>query len=58
MCVSHYESNASYLFPWKLQQMQRAQYHYLIEQILSYKTLVFNKVTTISIITTDELEST
>ena len=42
------ESNASYLFPWKLQQMQRTQEHYLIEQILSYRTLFFNTVSTIS----------
>ena len=35
------ESNASYLFPWKLQEIQRAQQQYLIEQILSYKTLFF-----------------
>ena len=42
------EINASYLFPWKLQQIQRAQWLYLIEQILSYKTLFFNIVTTIS----------
>jgi len=42
------KSNASYLFPWKLQQIQRAQKHYLIEQILSYETLFFNTVNTIS----------
>ena len=36
------------LFPWKLQQIQRAQERYLIEQILSYKMLFFNIVTTIS----------
>jgi len=30
------------LFPWKLQQIQRAQKHYLIEQILSYKLLHFS----------------
>jgi len=41
-------SNASYLFPWKQPQIQRAQYHYLIEQILSYKTLFFNIVITTS----------
>lgn len=29
--------NASYLFPEKLQQMQRAQWHHLIEKTLSYK---------------------
>ena len=40
------ECNAYYLLPWKLQQ--RAQEHYLIEQILSYKTLFFNTSTTIS----------
>ena len=33
------------LFPWKLQQIQRAQEHYLIEQILSYKMPFFNTVT-------------
>ena len=46
--VGHSKSNASCLFPWKLQQMQRTQEHYLIEQILSYKTLFFSIVTTIS----------
>ena len=39
------ESNVFYLFLWKLQQIQWAQSHYLIEQILSYKTLFFNIVT-------------
>ena len=39
-----FKSNVSYLFPWKLQQ--RTKLHYLIEQILSYKTLFFNIVTT------------
>ena len=29
------ESNTSHLFPWKLQQIQRTQKHYLIEKILS-----------------------
>ena len=42
------KSKASYLFPWKLKQTQRAQGHYLIEQILSYKTLFFSIVTTLS----------
>ena len=41
------ESNACWLFLWKLQQLQRAQY-YLIEQILSYKALFFNTATTTS----------
>ena len=45
--VGCFESNASYLFPWKLQQILRAQKHCLIEKILSYKTLFFNIVTTI-----------
>jgi len=31
------ESNNSYSFPRKLQQIQRAQQHYTIEQILSYR---------------------
>jgi len=35
-------SNVSYLFPWKWQQLQKAQERYLVEQILSYKTLFFN----------------
>ena len=39
-----FKSNVSYLFPWKRQQ--RTKLHYLIEQILSYKTLFFNIVTT------------
>ena len=43
--VVHPESNASYLFPWKLQQMQRAQQNYLTEHIVSYKTLFLNTVT-------------
>jgi len=46
--VGHPKSNASYFFPWKLQKLQRAQLHYLIEQILTYKTLLFNIVITIS----------
>lgn len=37
MYIDNSKSNASYLCPWKLQQ--EAQYHYLIEQIHSYKTL-------------------
>ena len=41
-------SNASYLFPWKLQRIKRAQYQCLIEQILSYETLFFSIVTTAS----------
>ena len=41
------KNNTSYLFPWKLQQILRAQKHCLIEKILSYKTLFFNVVTTI-----------
>ena len=41
------ESNASYLFLQKL-QMQKAQHHYLIKQILIYQTLFFNVVTAIS----------
>jgi len=40
------ESNAFYLFPWKLQQ--RAQLQYLMEQIFTYKTLFFNLITTTS----------
>ena len=39
--IGHFESNASYLFPWTLQQVQRAQQHYLVEQILSYEALIF-----------------
>ena len=35
------KSNASYLFPRKLQQTRRAQKHCLIEQILSCKTQFF-----------------
>ena len=40
--VGNSRSNASYLFAWKLQQIQKAWKHCLIEQILSYKTLFFN----------------
>jgi len=39
------KSNASYLFPCKLPQIQRVQNHYLTVHILSYKTLFFNIVT-------------
>lgn len=46
ICRSCLEINTSCLFPCKLQQ--RSQSHYLIEQILIYKTLFFNIVTTIS----------
>ena len=46
--LGHSESNTSDLFPWKLQQVPRAQHHCLIEQILSYKTVFVNTVTTIS----------
>lgn len=42
------KSNAYYLILWKLQQIQRAQQHYLIEQILSsYIKLFFSLVTTV-----------
>ena len=34
------KSNAFSLFPWKLQQLQRAREHYLGEQILSYQTIL------------------
>jgi len=40
MYIGLSKSTASYLFLWKLQQVQKAQ-HYLIEQILNYKTLFF-----------------
>jgi len=45
------ESNASCLFPWKQQQIQKA-----IWLILSYKTQFFNTATTISIFATNEQE--
>ena len=37
--VGYSKNNTFYSFPWKIQkiQIQRAQWHYLIEQILSYK---------------------
>jgi len=41
-------SNASCLFSWKLQQTQRAEQCYLLEQILIYKAIFFNAVTAIS----------
>jgi len=44
--IGYSESDASYLVPWKLQKIQRAQ-HYWIEEILNYKTLFFNIVTII-----------
>ena len=37
------ESNASYLFPQKLQQLQRAQQHCLIEHIHSYTMKFFQQ---------------
>ena len=46
--IRHSESNVACLFSRKLQQIQRAQQQYLIEKILSYKTLVFNSVTNTS----------
>jgi len=39
------KSNASYLFPWKMHCMQRAQQLRLIEKILCYKIQLFNIVT-------------
>lgn len=39
------ESKNSYLCPQKLQQIQRIQQLYLIEQIFGYKILFFNIVT-------------
>ena len=47
MQIGHSKSNVSYLFPWKLQPIQKTQWHYWIEPMLSYKTLFFNAVTTI-----------
>ena len=47
--IGRSESNASYVLPWKLQQIKRAQEHYLIEQTLSYQTPLFNIVITITI---------
>jgi len=40
------ESNASFLLLWKLQQIERAQCHYLKEKIFGYRTLFFNIVIT------------
>ena len=42
------KSVAFYLFPLKLHQLQKAQQHELIVQILRYKTHYFSVVTTIS----------
>ena len=44
----HSESNASYLFQWKLQQIWRVQSHCLVVQILIYKALFFNIIIPIS----------
>lgn len=44
MYIGCFESAASCLLPWNLQQIQRVQTHYLIEQILSHKTLFFHIV--------------
>ena len=48
MYVGCSKSNASHLFPWKQQQVPWAQYCCSIEQILSYKTVIFNVVINIS----------
>ena len=37
-----------HLFPWKMQQIQRAQKHCVMEQILHYNSLFFSAVTTMS----------
>lgn len=42
------ESDTSYLLLWNLQQIQRAQYHYLIEKFSATKHDFFNIVITIS----------
>ena len=42
---SLFESNATYLFPWKHYLIQQ---HYLIEQILSFKTQFFVIISAIS----------
>jgi len=39
---------ASSLCAWKIKQIKKAQRFYLIEEILSYKTLFYNIVTTTS----------
>lgn len=41
------ENNACSLSPWKLQQIEGAQSHHLIEKILSWKTIFFSTVSTI-----------
>ena len=46
--VGRSKRNVSYFFPWKCQQVERAEEHYLIVQILIYKALFFNRVSTIS----------
>jgi len=46
--VGCFKSYVSYLFPGRLQLIQRSQEHYLIKQILSYKTLFLNVGNTIS----------
>jgi len=45
--VGYSKRNASYLFPWNLLQIQRAQSHYLIKQNLRYRTLFFSIANTI-----------
>ena len=50
------ESSASDLFPWKLQQIQRAQWQYLIGQILRNKIPFLNPVTTTSVFTSNKQE--
>jgi len=55
--MGYSKSNASCLSPWKWQQILRAQEYYLIEKILSYKTIFFNIVTIISyILLPDQLQ--
>ena len=43
--IGHYKSNASSIFPWKLQQIQRPEQYYLLEAIFIYKVLFSNTVT-------------
>ena len=49
-------SNASYLFPCKLHQLQRAQYYYLIQWIFSFKSLLFAFIHYLCVFTSDEQE--
>lgn len=55
--IGHYKSNASYIFPRKLKQIQRPKKYYLLEAIFIYKVLFSNIVNITYIFTSNEQET-